>query len=135
MMGGLLGGRRRSGNAVLDAVLPMLVKKGGGGLLGGLSGVLGGFARAGLGKQADSWVATGPNEKVSPEEVERALGSETIAKLAAKAGVSPGAASAQLSDLLPRIIDGLTPGGTVPGDLKKAARSIDLTADAASPPR
>jgi len=127
-VGGLLGRKRAStGDAVLDTLLPLLLKNGGGGLLGGLSGVLGSFARAGLGQKADSWVATGAKEELTADEVERVFGLPTVARLAAKAAVPPGVAATRVAAILPRLIDQLTPGGTVPpGGLAKAASTLDI---------
>lgn len=124
-MGGRFGATRGSGDPLLDTVVKLLVRRRGG-LLGGLSGVLGRFARAGLGKKADSWVAAGPNEPLSADEVERALGSDTVATLASRSGVPARDASASLATILPAVIDRLTPGGTVPVDLKRSARALDL---------
>ncbi len=128
-VGGRFGGATpASGNPLLDVLVPLLANRRGGGLLGGLTGVLGSFARAGLGKKADSWVASGTNENVSADEVERALGSDAIAKVAARAGVSAREASVGLAVFLPALIDQLTPGGAVPADLRRAARALDLAA-------
>ncbi len=127
VLGGLLGRKApKSGNPLLDALLPMLLK--GGGALGGLSGLLSGFANAGLGTKADSWVSGGPNEGLSAEEVERALGADGVAKLARKAGVDQSEAAGQLAKVLPSIVDHLTPGGSVPsgGGLGQLAKSLDV---------
>lgn len=122
---GMLGRRKKSGNPLLDALLPMLV---GGGALGGLGGLLGKFTGAGLGHKAQSWVSTGPNQPVEAAEVEQALGSGTIGELAAKTGMSNAQVSSGLAGMLPGLVDKLTPGGSVPdaGGLAKVMKGLDL---------
>lgn len=112
MIGGMLGRKApKSGNPLLDTLLPMLLK---GGALGGLAGLLAKFAKAGLGAKADSWVSTGPNESVDAADVERALGSDTVGQMATAAGVSSDKAAGGLAAILPSVVNGLTPDGTVP---------------------
>ncbi len=125
MLGGLMGKKApKSGNPLMDALLPMLLK---GGALGGLAGLLGKFAKAGLGGKADSWVGTGPNEDLHPDEVESALGGDVLGQLAGKAGVSTDAAKGGLAKMLPNLVDQLTPAGSVPsGGLGKLVKGLDF---------
>lgn len=81
---------------------------------GGLSGLLQGFHNSGLGEKANSWVGTGQNEQVSPDEVEQGIGAGQLNQIASRAGVSPGIAKAGLAAILPMIVDKLTPGGQMP---------------------
>lgn len=82
---------------------------------GGLGGLLQGFNNAGLGEHANSWVSTGQNQQVSPEQVEQGIGTGPLNQIASRAGVSPTVAKVALAALLPMIVDHLTPGGNVPG--------------------
>jgi uncharacterized protein YidB (DUF937 family) len=125
MLGGLLGRKApKTGNGLLDALLPKLMK---GGALGGLGGLLGKFGAAGLGDKAASWVGTGPNESLSPEEVEQALGADGVDQLARDAGVSREEAKGGLAAMLPNLVDKLTPGGAMPtGNLAKVLKRVDL---------
>jgi len=61
-----------------------------------------------------SWVSTGANQAVSPEQLSAALGTDVMGQFASQAGVSHEEAGAQLSQMLPQIIDRLTPNGQVP---------------------
>ena len=61
-----------------------------------------------------SWVGTGQNLPISAEQIQHVLGSEQVKELAAKAGISPEAASSHLAQLLPMLVDKLTPNGQVP---------------------
>ncbi|HZV53724.1 MAG TPA: YidB family protein [Rhodocyclaceae bacterium] len=80
---------------------------------GGLGGLLGKFNQAGLGDQAASWVGTGANLPVSGDQIKAALGEGTIGDIAGKLGMSSGDASGALANLLPGLIDKLTPQGQV----------------------
>ena len=107
----LVGGQGK----LLKVLLPMLAGSGALAQLGGLGGVLTKLQQGGLGSKTQSWVSTGPNEAVEPDELERALGADNVAKVAAEAGVSHEEAKSGLAALLPGLVDKLTPGGSVPG--------------------
>jgi uncharacterized protein YidB (DUF937 family) len=83
---------------------------------GGLNGVLDKLKAGGLGDAAASWVAKGENISVSADQISSALGSGTIAEMAAKFGISPDVLSAQIAQHLPTVIDKLTPSGEVTAD-------------------
>ncbi|MEZ5236959.1 MAG: YidB family protein [Acidimicrobiales bacterium] len=119
------------GNAgLLKALLPVLLGSGAlGGKLGGLGGLLGKLQAGGLEGKAQSWVGTGANEPVDPDELEQALGADTVAEIASEAGVSHQEAKGGLASLLPKLIDGVTPGGSVPGgdQLAGMLKGLDLS--------
>ncbi len=81
---------------------------------GGLSGLVQAFQDKGLSNIAASWVSTGKNLPITPEQIQGVLGNTQIRDIAQKLGVSPEAASAQLSQLLPTVVDKLTPEGQIP---------------------
>ena len=81
---------------------------------GGLQGVIGQFERNGLGPTVKSWVGTGPNQPISPEDVHKALGPELLQQLAAKSGLSVQDLAQKLSQVLPQAVDKMTPDGAVP---------------------
>ncbi|WP_160009425.1 YidB family protein [Rhizobium sp. 18055] len=89
--------------------------------LGGLGGLLGKLAEAGQGSVADSWVKPGQNEPIAPGNLESALGSQTISDLARQAGISEQELLAQLSRVLPGVVDKLTPQGQLPSQAQIAA--------------
>ncbi len=86
---------------------------------GGLGGLVQAFQQGGLGEIVNSWVSTGQNLPVSGDQLSSVLGSDFISKLAGQAGVAPQEVSNGLADLLPGLVDQLTPGGKLPegGDL------------------
>jgi uncharacterized protein YidB (DUF937 family) len=89
--------------------------------LGGLGGLLGKLAEAGQGSVADSWVKPGQNQPIAPGNLESALGSQTISDLARQAGISEQELLAQLSKVLPGVVDKLTPQGQLPSAAQIAA--------------
>src|SRR5882757_2544762 len=114
-LGGLLGGsaagQQQNQASPLVAIALQLMQNN-----GGLSGILDRFRQAGLGQHADSWVSTGQNMPVSGGQVSQALGPDLINQLAAKAGLDPNQVSHGLSEILPNLINQMTPNGQVPED-------------------
>ena len=97
-------------NPVLQAVAGLLGKDSN---IGGLAGLVQAFQKNGLGEIVNSWVSTGQNLPVTPNQVEQGLGSNLVNQIAAKAGLSPGATSSQLAGILPDLVDKLTPNGKI----------------------
>jgi uncharacterized protein YidB (DUF937 family) len=92
---------------------------------GGVSGLVESFKQQGLGGVVSSWIGTGQNQPVSGDQVQAVLGSSQVAALAAKIGISPDQAKAALSQILPQVIDKLSPQGQLPqGNLLEAAMGM-----------
>ena len=125
-LGALLGGQNQQ---LLTAVLGMLLSGGGrqgGGQGGGLADVLGQLRGAGLGRQVDSWVSTGDNIPVSASQLQDGLGGgDLLGALARQLGMSQGDAASALSQVLPGVVDQLTPRGEMPEELPDASQ-VDL---------
>jgi uncharacterized protein YidB (DUF937 family) len=83
---------------------------------GGLSGLLDKFRQSGLGQHADSWVGTGPNMAVTGDQLHQVLGGDALGGIAARLGVPVQQAGTSMAQLLPELINQLTPGGQVPGN-------------------
>jgi uncharacterized protein YidB (DUF937 family) len=81
---------------------------------GGLQGLVQSFHDKGLGGVVSSWVSTGPNPPISADQVHQVLGSDQMKALAAKAGINPDMAGSAIAQLLPGLVDKLTPNGAVP---------------------
>lgn len=103
----LLGGKGASG---LGGVVSELLSPGN----GGLDGLVQKFQAAGAGDLIKGWISTGPNPAIAPDQLQAALGPDTISKLAQSAGLKPQDLLGQLSAHLPQIIDSLTPDGAAP---------------------
>jgi uncharacterized protein YidB (DUF937 family) len=86
----------------------------GGGLLGGLGGLLNKLQQGGLGNATNSWVGSGQNQPVSPGQVGSALGPNIIKMLSQQTGLSEDDLTKQLSQVLPGLVDKLTPNGRLP---------------------
>jgi uncharacterized protein YidB (DUF937 family) len=83
--------------------------------LGGLGDLMAAFEKNGMGNLMQSWIGTGPNLPLAPEQLQQALGGDVLGGLASQAGLSAADASAGLAELLPQLIDRLTPQGQLPG--------------------
>jgi uncharacterized protein YidB (DUF937 family) len=88
--------------------------EGTGGLLGGLGGLLDKLQKGGLGNVANSWIGSGQNLPVSPNTLGPALGPDIIKTLAQRTGLSEEDLTKQLSQILPGVVDKLTPAGRLP---------------------
>jgi uncharacterized protein YidB (DUF937 family) len=92
---------------------------------GGLNNLIGQFASNGLGDVINSWVGTGKNLPISDDQLHKVLGKDTISQLASKVGIDSNSFTNQLSNLLPQVVDKLTPEGKVPeGDIM--GKGMDL---------
>jgi len=81
---------------------------------GGLQGLLQKFHDSGLGGLASAWVSTGPNPPATADQIHQVLGSDKVKQLAAAAGISPDIAGSAIAQILPTLVDRLTPNGQVP---------------------
>ena len=95
---------------------------------GGLAGLMEKLQSAGLAEQVNSWIGTGQNLPVSPEQLQGAFGADQMSQMAQKMGLSTGDLGAQLSQLLPQVVDHVTPDGQLPdgglGDLGSLLGSL-----------
>jgi len=130
ILGQVLGGgapRGGGGGGGMGDILGQILGGGGGGSgmggLGGLGRLLNQFEQAGYGDQARSWVGTGQNQAIPADVIGQIFGPEGLAAIARQAGVSEADASAGLSQLLPEVVDRVTPGGEVP-DLDQLTASV-----------
>ncbi|MBP5996900.1 MAG: DUF937 domain-containing protein [Azonexus sp.] len=122
MAGALAGGQSGGNGALLETVLQLVNDP----RHGGLEGLVRAFQQGGLGEVVNSWVSTGQNLPVSPEQIQSALGDASLQDIAAQLGISPAQASGSLAELLPQVVDQLTPNGQLPqgGDL--LAQGLDM---------
>ena len=78
----------------------------------------------GFAEQADSWVGRGANKPISPDAMTQIFGRDGLEQISRQAGISEDEASQGLSQLLPEVVDRMTPEGEVPeGDA--LANSVD----------
>lgn len=92
---------------------------------GGFQGLVQAFQSKGMGGLVGSWMSNGTNQLVSASQIESVLGSDRVREFAAKAGISPDQASGKLAELLPTVMDKLTPNGQAPqGNLLETGMSL-----------
>jgi uncharacterized protein YidB (DUF937 family) len=122
---GALSGMSGTGsqNQLLSVVLGMLNDQ----KSGGLSGLLDRFQQNGLGEQVSSWIGPGQNQPVSDEQIDETLGHDKVEQIAQQAGISHEQASGGIAELLPNLIDKLTPEGKVPDQSSLALNLGSLT--------
>jgi uncharacterized protein YidB (DUF937 family) len=80
---------------------------------GGVSGLAEKFQAGGAGEVFASWVGTGDNKAIATEKLNAILGSTQVQQIAQKLGLEANQASDLISNLLPQVIDKLTPDAKV----------------------
>ena len=100
----------------LGGLLNSLGGKGDAGAIlgGGLGTLIDRFKQSGQGDVADSWVKSGPNKDIAPNQLEKAIGPDVLATLAQQTGMSRDEILARLSKELPTAVDKYTPDGRLP---------------------
>jgi uncharacterized protein YidB (DUF937 family) len=109
VLGKTLGGGS-SQNPLMDIVMSLITNP----QSGGLQGLIQTFKEKGLEDAMSSWISTGENQSVSGDQMQHALGSNFIQQIAQQLGSSKSEVSGGLANLLPDIIDKLTPTGKLP---------------------
>jgi len=106
LLDGLIGGA--VGAEMITVVNGVIAKH------GGLGGMMQQFQAQGFGDTIKSWIGTGPNQPISPDQLHQAVGPDLMAQLATKLGMTPQDLAAKLSTTLPQVVDTMTPGGVIP---------------------
>ena len=120
-MPGGLGGLLQGG---LGGLLGGLVGGGGGPAGGGLGGLLDQFRQSGYGDHVDSWVGTGQNHRIAPDELSHALGPDTLDELEQQTGMPRQQLLSELSEELPDAVDQFTPDGRLPSEEEVSSRWV-----------
>ena len=139
VLGSLAGGdgQQQGGGTgqalLLQLAMSLLQGQGGVAAQGGqldLGGILGGlvarFSEAGLAEQASSWVGTGQNLPVSAEQIGQVFGNSALGDMAAQLGMPSEQVAGHLANLLPQVIDGLTPNGQLPQGGDMLTQGLDM---------
>jgi uncharacterized protein YidB (DUF937 family) len=117
-LGQQLGGSGQT-NQLMQMVVSLI-----NGHQGGLQGLVQQFTQAGLGQQAQSWVGTGQKLPISAEQITQVLGSGKIQEIAKQVGIGHADAASGIANLLPHVVDHLTPNGAVQDDLVQQGLSL-----------
>ena len=121
ILAGLSGGNQSTGSGLLSAAMMLLQQN------GGLGNVIAQFEQKGLGAQASSWVGTGTNQAISADQLSSVFGPGALGQIASQLGMDQGQASHAMAQLLPEVVNHLTPQGQVTpdsGDLMSQALSM-----------
>lgn len=81
--------------------------------VGGIEGLVRRFQESGLGDVIESWIGTGQNRPIDPTDLERVMPDE-LSRMSEQAGFPPQQDGSVLAQLLPVLIDQLTPQGSLP---------------------
>lgn len=125
LLGGLLGGNSQAGAGGLAALIPVVAGMlANNGQNGGLAGLTEKFNQAGLGDVIGSWVSSGQNAPINADQLSQVLGSDAIGDIASKLGMDSSQAGGLLAQVLPSIVDQLTPSGQAPASGLGGAEDI-----------
>ena len=101
-LGGLLGGGSNGGGLDLGSIIGSLSNNGESEQE---------HERNELSEIMSSWVGTGENQSIDPEQVSQIVSEEKIAHFAKELGISEESARKALADALPEVVDQATPEG------------------------
>lgn len=113
-LAGSLMGNLGQGGGLMGVVMTLINEN------GGLPGFISKLQSGGMGEQVKSWIGTGANLPISPEQIQAILGNDKVQAIASQLGIGQFDAAKGLADLLPTAIDKMTPDGQMPsggGDL------------------
>jgi uncharacterized protein YidB (DUF937 family) len=109
--GALGGSQQQAGQSPLLQAAMTLIQQN-----GGLPGLLEKFQQSGLGQHAESWVSGNANLPITADQLHQVLGSSAIAGIASQLGMDHAQVSGGLAQLLPQLINQMTPNGSVPAN-------------------
>jgi uncharacterized protein YidB (DUF937 family) len=89
---------------------------------GGLGDLLKQLQQNGHGEAANSWVGNGPNKQIAPGDLAGALGADQINSLVSQSGLPREELLSGLSQMLPDVINHLTPDGRLPTEGELSSR-------------
>ena len=81
---------------------------------GGIGALAQRFHEKGLGGVVQSWISTGQNQPVDAQQIQNVLGGGQLEQLAERFGIPKETVANGLSQILPQVVDKMTPNGQVP---------------------
>jgi uncharacterized protein YidB (DUF937 family) len=110
LLGSLLGGlNNNQQSGLMSSVSGLLTNS------GGIEGLLQKFNGHGLGDLVKGWISTGPNPAATPQQVEQVFGASQLEQIASQTGIDPSQISGHIAQILPQLVDKLTPHGEAVG--------------------
>lgn len=143
LIGSFASGQRSSStSAIGSALLGLLASEGGqtasneqpgnqspAAVSGGLNELVQRFQQNGLGDVVQSWIGSGPNQPVGTAEVHQAIGPDTVDRLSDQTGIGKGQLLPLLAQVLPTIVDRLTPHQRVPDEREVSQMDLNQPID------
>jgi uncharacterized protein YidB (DUF937 family) len=114
------GASNSGSNMLISALMSIVASQ------GGIQGLIQKFSGSGLGDHINSWISPGQNKPISPQQVQQGLGQDTINQLSQQTGMGHEEVKSQLAQVLPTVIDKLTPNGQVPAHSDLMSRGMDM---------
>lgn len=111
VLSSFLSGRGGTQTALINAVISAITQNGN--AAQGLGQIVSQFEQNGLGDVVKTWVGTGQNAPVNAQQIQQGLGTGMLEQIAKSAGMNPQQASGMLAQVLPNLVDQLTPGGSI----------------------
>ena len=102
LLGGLSNNQQGS---LMNSVVGLLNQS------GGIDGLMQKFSDHGLGDLVIGWVSTGPNPPATAQHVEQVFGAQQLDQIATQTGIARSQIAAHLAQVLPQVVDKLTPQG------------------------
>jgi uncharacterized protein YidB (DUF937 family) len=93
---------------------------------GGIAGLVAAFQQHGMGDVVQSWISTGQNKSISPDQVTQVLGQDQVQQIANEAGVSHEETKTGLASILPQVVDRLTPDGQIPQNQDIMSKGMEM---------
>ena len=106
LLGSLLGGLNNNQQSGLMSAVSGLVTGS-----GGIGGLMQKFSGAGLGDLMKGWVSNGPNPPATAQHIEQVFGADQLQQIASQTGIDPSQISGHIAQILPQLVDKLTPHG------------------------
>ncbi len=106
LLGSLFGGLNQNQQSGLMSAVSGLVTQS-----GGIGGLMQKFSGHGLGDLMQSWIGTGPNAPATAGHIEQVFGPDQLQQIATQTGIEPGQVSGHIAQILPQLVDKLTPHG------------------------
>ena len=128
LLGGVTGQGQPGNSNAAPAPAPQTALQGVVNLLhnpqvGGIGGLLQMFEQHGMGQTAQGWVGQGANPGVSSNQLMQVLGPALMGQFASHLGVPQQQAGGILAQLLPHVVDHMTPNGQVPAEAATPANA------------
>jgi len=133
LVSGALRGAMGQGEGQTGSLLPgLLGQLLGQTNLGGIGGLLTQLQQGGLGDQVTSWLGTGANAAISPDQLRNALGGDQAQQMARSAGLPVDQLLAMLAQHLPGTIDKMSPNGALDENAASGEQQDDSGQDGGS---